>query len=443
MVTTLYNHMRDFLLPYARHYRSLGWRVDALAQRDDTYDECAAGFDRVYEIGWSRNPGELRDVPGLIRTVAAIEASEGYDIVHVHTPIAAFLTRTALRRARARGGPAVVYTAHGFHYHPGGSRLKNAAYLGLERIAGRWTDHLVVINRADERAALRHRLVPPDRLHYTPGIGIDIRRYDPDAVGADEVERVRRGLGMGPADRLFLMVAEFTVNKRHADAVTAFARLDRPGVHLAIAGREGPTLEPTRRLVQRLGVGGRVHLLGFRNDIPALIRASTGTLLVSAREGLPRSVLESLCMGVPVVGTRIRGIADLLEPGGGRLVDVGDIEAIRAGLAWMLDHPEEARDCGKEGRRNVGGYDLRHVVALHDDIYAHALEDAQPGRWPSELVAPGDHEHGLGPAHLRHNRADIVGEQVDQGPDAGRGVPAEPAAERTREPGAPADGAVP
>ena len=94
--------------------------------------------------------------------------------------------------------------------------------------------------------------------------------------------------------------------------MTTFARLFRPVVHLAIAGRIGgpdPRAHPPEW--QRLGVGGRVHLLGFRNDIPALVRASTGTLLHSAREGLPRSVLAWLSMGaIPVVGARIRGITE-------------------------------------------------------------------------------------------------------------------------------------
>ena len=70
-------------------------------------------------------------------------------------------------------------------------------------------------------------------------------------------------------------------------------------------------MEETRKLARALGVADRVHFLGHRPDIPALVRASVAVLLPSEREGLPRSVMEALSLGVPVVGTRIRGIVRL------------------------------------------------------------------------------------------------------------------------------------
>ncbi len=373
IVSTVYNMIRDFLLPYAAHYRDLGWQVDALAQRDDTYDECAASFDRAWEIGWSRHPGELRNIPGQLRQVRRLVEDEGYDLVHVHTPIAGFLARMALRGRHRPPGTSVLYTAHGFHFRPGGGRAANLAFLGAERLAGRWTDHLIVINRIDEGAALRHHLVPPDRVHYMPGIGIDTGRYVPEHVSAAEVAAFRAEIGLGAGERLYLMIAEFTFNKRHRDVVQAFSRLERPGAHLAIAGRDGPALEPTRELVERLGLGDRVHFLGFRDDVPVMIRASTGVLLVSGREGLPRSVLESMCLARPVIGTRIRGITELLEGAGGILVEVGDVAAIRQAVRLLDDDPVRARALGELGRLHSRTFDLRATLALHDELYALAL----------------------------------------------------------------------
>jgi len=144
-------------------------------------------------------------------------------------------------------------------------------------------------------------------------------------------------------------------------------------VHLAIAGREGPALEPTRRLVAERGLSEQVHILGFRPDVPALIRGSVATILVSEREGLPRSVMESLALGVPVIGTAIRGITDLLADGGGRLVEVGDVAGIAGAMRWMLDHPDRARADGDRGSASVAKYDLTHVIALHDDLYETCL----------------------------------------------------------------------
>ena len=157
IVTTVNNMMRDFLLPFARHYRALGWTVHGLARRDDTFAACAAAFDRLWGIGWSRNPWDVRNLLDNVQCLRRIVSREAYDLVHVHTPIAAFVTRFALRDMRARGEFRLIYTAHGFHFHKGAPALQNAAFLAMEKLAGRWTDYLVVINHEDEAAARRYR----------------------------------------------------------------------------------------------------------------------------------------------------------------------------------------------------------------------------------------------------------------------------------------------
>lgn len=386
IVTTVDNMLRDFLLPFARHFRAQGWRVDALSAPDETHDECAPAFDTMWDAGWSRNPLDPRGFLSTIRRVRAVVARGEYDIVHVHTPIAAFVTRFALRGMRQAGTPKVIYTAHGFHFHRDGGRLTNLLYLTLEKLAGRWTDYLVVINREDEGAALRYRIVPPGRLRYMPGIGLDLRKYDPASVSAADIARVRDELGLGAHGAFFLMIAEFTLNKSHPDALHALANLNRSDVHLAIAG-EGPEMESVRQLAADLGIKDRVHFLGYRRDIPTLVRASVATVLVSRREGLPRSTMESLCLGTPAIGTEIRGIRDLLANGCGQLVPVGDPAAIATAMAWMLDHPAAVRAMGKRGRERMADYDLGHIIALHEELYADALH-----------TAPGGIRNGIGSA---------------------------------------------
>lgn len=402
IVATVDNMIRDFLLPFARHYRSLGWRVDALAARDDTYDECAADFDHVWDIDWSRSLGGLRGGRTQLRRVRSVVADGRYDIVHVHTPIAALITRFALRRRIGARRPCVIYTAHGFHFSLDRLTAISAAFLAAEKIAGRWTNELVVINRADHAAATRWGIVEPPHLHLMPGIGLDTERFRQEDVARADITAVRTELGLGLDAPLFLMIAEFTANKRHDDAIRALARLRRPDAHLAIAGRAGPALAATRRLIEELDLTERVHIIGFRHDIKTLLRASVATVLVSAREGLPLSVMESLAVGTPVIGTNIRGVEDLLADGGGVLVDVGDVPAIARAMAWMIDHPAEARACGEFGRRQIAKYDIRHIIALHDALYASCVV--------GQLRVAGPHVH----TRPRAETALACGEGSDQ-----------------------------
>lgn len=370
-----------FLFPLADHFRRKGWQVDGAAPDATKWPPNPEHFDQLFDIKWSRNPLDPKNILLGLRDIQGLVEREGYDIVHVHTPVPAFIARLALRDVRLKTGTRVIYTAHGFHFHPAGRPLSNAVFLGLERLAGRWTDHLVVMNREDEAAAKKYEIVPPGRLHYMPGIGLDLSRYTSEAVPQSEVEAVRAELGLKPGQPLFSVVAEFIPRKRHQDALEAFAQLDHPEARLALAG--SGRLEPELRLLtRRLGLESRVHFLGWRQDVPALIKASLATLLPTQQEGLPRSVMESLCLGVPVIGTNVRGVHELLQNDCGFLLPVGDVAGIVGAMRWTTEHPQETAAMGALGRERMKLYDVRHILHLHEQLYAKAL-GKKPERSPN------------------------------------------------------------
>jgi len=100
IVTTIPSTLNAFLLPFAHYFRAQGWRVDAMACGITANTECLQAFDRIWDIQWSRNPLNpinLAVAPGIIQEIVQ---QEKYDIVHVHTPVAAFVTRYALKNLR-------------------------------------------------------------------------------------------------------------------------------------------------------------------------------------------------------------------------------------------------------------------------------------------------------------------------------------------------------
>ena len=104
-----------------------------------------------------------------------------------------------------------------------------------------------------------------------------------------------------------------------------------------------------------------------------IIRASAATILPSTREGLSRSVMESLCLGTPVLGSNIRGIRELLDGGAGILVEPQDPAGLSQAMAWIIDHPAEARAIGDRGRKRMAAFDTQKIIALHEHLYAKAL----------------------------------------------------------------------
>ncbi|MEG4033840.1 glycosyltransferase [Microcoleus sp. S36b_A4] len=381
IITTIPSTLK-FFLPLTKHLRSQGWQVDAMAKELSTSEEYAHFFDRVWDIEWSRNPLDPKNLLAAPQQIRQVFAQQQYNLVNVSTPVAAFVARYALNNWRKQGKFKVIYTAQGFHFYQGGAPHKNAIFLGLEKIAGPWTDYLVVVNREDESAAKRYGLISPERVRYIPGTGLNLDRFNPHAISEAQIIAVRQELGLAPENPLFLSVAEFIPRKRPGDILKAFAQLGRPQVHLAFAGN-GRIFQEMQELAAKLGIQNQVHFLGRRRDIPVLMRASVATLIASAHEGLPNCVMESLCMETPVIGTEIRGTRDLLVDGNGRLVKVGDINGMAEAMAWILDRPHEAQKMGKRGRKDMVNYDAPQIIKLYESLYNEALSDnaSSSTRW--------------------------------------------------------------
>lgn len=373
IITTVPGTIRAFLLPFANHFREQGWKVHAMACGISENAECLQAFDRVWDVEWSRNPLDPRNFLAAPQVIREVVKTEKYDIIHVHTPVAAFVARYALKDLKKQRNFQVIYTAHGFHFHPLGKPLKNAVFLNLEKLAGSWTDYLVTINREDESAAKRYQILPPERVRYMPGIGVDLDRYSPHAVAEADVAKVRQEMGLNGENQLFISAIEFIPRKHPQDVLTAFAKLARPDVHLVFAG-DGPMFAEMQQLASDLGVKNQVHFLGSRRDVATLMRASVATLLASEQEGLPRSIMESLSLEIPAIATNIRGNQELLESGCGLLFDVGDIDGFAQAMAWMLDRPEDVREMGKRGRDRMATCDVRQIVKMHEELYAEAVQ---------------------------------------------------------------------
>src|SRR5215471_4390845 len=120
LIATQGGTLRAFYLPLAEYLRKSGWKVDGLARDISICPKCCGTFDRVWEVPLSRNPLHPENLLTAPRAIASIVRHNSYDVVHVNTPVASFVTRLALRRLRKKGRPKVIYTAHGFHFHAGG-----------------------------------------------------------------------------------------------------------------------------------------------------------------------------------------------------------------------------------------------------------------------------------------------------------------------------------
>jgi glycosyltransferase involved in cell wall biosynthesis len=367
IIATVPTMIRAFLLPFSRHYRALGWQVDAAANQISELTEIHGEFDACYDLPLTRNPTDLKmmmQAPTIIRRI--VEQGQ-YDIVHVHSPIAAFLVRFALKDIKNK--PKVVYTAHGFHFHKHGKPLTNFIFKMLEKIAAPWCDVLITINKEDFQAAKNEQFAT--RIELMAGIGVDTQCWQASSVTTEQVNAVRESLNLSKDSVLFLMIAEFNEGKRHRDVLYALAQTDAC-IHVAFAGI-GKIEQEIRLLAEQLSLKHRVHFLGFRRDIPVLICASRAVLLPSEREGLPRSLLEAMSLGVPIIGSDIRGITELAEERCGLLHDMGNPIQIAQAISLLAKDNSLAQEMGNNARQKVLKYDVKEIIRQHDILYHHLL----------------------------------------------------------------------
>ncbi len=358
---TLYH----FLLPLMRGMRDAGHEVIGIASDGPFMVKIRAEGFRVEPVYIERSLNLLRH-SGSARRLKALMKRERFDLVHVHTPVASLIGRWAAWRA---GVPRIVYTAHGFYFHERMGWPKRSAFVALEWLGGRLTD--VLFTQAEEDAATARRLGLAKGPISAIGNGVDPARFHP-AKDAAERQRLRAELGAGDEDAVILMVGRLVAEKGYVELIEAMRHVD---AKLWIVGERldsdhaGPVDAAVRAAESDPVLKGRVHFLGYRGDVPALMRAADIYTLPSHREGMPRSVIEAMMTGLPVVGTAIRGTREEVVDGEtGTLVPVDDSKALAAALARLVADAKLRAAWGAKGRERAA------ALYREDLVIARQLE---------------------------------------------------------------------
>ena len=196
--------------------------------------------------------------------------------------------------------------------------------------------------------------------------GIDVHRYEGGNRAA-----ARRTLGLDPEACIIGAVGNLYRVKGHAVLVEAVARLGDPRLHVVIAGR-GEEEAALRRQAASAGMGDRLHLLGFREDVPQLLAAFDFYALPSFSEGQSLALIEAMAAGLPIVASRVGGNPEILTDGEhGLLCGAGDAEALAAALRRLIADPAAAGRLAEAGRaRARAEFSLEAMVKRYRRLYA-------------------------------------------------------------------------
>ena len=171
-VTAIDVAVKQFLLPLIDRLAREEYQVHIACSNGSYVPEFRARGYRVHTVPIERriNPGSnIRSLWSLYRLMK----KERFDIVHVHTPVAAALGRVAAWFARV---PIVIYTAHGFYFHDNMSRWIRQPIVWLEKLLSRITDIVFTQSYEDALTAVREAVCPEDKVLWIRN-GVDIRRF--------------------------------------------------------------------------------------------------------------------------------------------------------------------------------------------------------------------------------------------------------------------------
>ena len=308
-VATIDAHIKAFHIPYLKMLKNNGYEVHVATNGDEKIPYC----DVKHQICIERSPLKLKNLKAIKQLKEIIE-KEKFDIIHCHTPMGSVVARIAAKLAK-KINVKVFYTSHGFHFY-NGAPLKNwFFFFPIEWYLSKYTDTLITINTEDFEIAKKYFSKRCLDIKYIPGIGIEPKKFDFDITNKEK-EKLRNSIGLKKEDYVLIFPARLDRNKNQILLIETMRKLIKvdKNIHLLLPGKDELN-GFYQKITNNYGLNNNIHFLGFRDDIPKLLKISNLALSSSIREGFGINLIEALYCDIPVIATNNRGHRDIIKNG--------------------------------------------------------------------------------------------------------------------------------
>ena len=341
IVASTMGHINNFHMPYIEKLKEDGHTVHTLTGTEGS----------SFTVDLVKKTLSLKNLKAK-RQIRRVLTAQRYDAVFVHTSLAAFWLRMAMKGMKNR--PYVINTVHGYLFGKDCGKLHNMIYLACERFLKKQTDDIIVMNNEDYDIATGHKLCKGN-VYYSNGMGVGFKQDVGEAVKADG----------GEASLLF--VGEISKRKNQAFLVDAMKQLDGCTLTLVGSGAQEYVCEIENKIKEEK-LEGRVRLVGQTSQVYEYIKGCDVYVSASQIEGLPFNIMEAMYMKKPIVASNVKGHSDLL--GQDCLYDLGDKDAFVSLVRAALEKNTVEYDIEK--------YRLENVLAENMEIYRAILDKKQP-----------------------------------------------------------------
>lgn len=286
----------------------------------------------------------------------------------------------ALAGAHA-GVPAIVCTVTGlgtlYTNETPGTRIKRRLVETATGYALRHAQVVVFQNHDDQRYFLERGLCRPEQTRLIPGSGVDIHEFSPERFPPDRRRELRARLGLPQDALVVLMVSRLIVPKGVYEFLETARRLRGQAVFVLIGETDPGNPDPLKtEEIKDLKHNGIVRMPGWQENIPEWLAVADIYVLPSYREGLPRTVLEAMAMGLPIITTDVPGCRETVLLGeNGLLVPPRDINALAQALLTLIKDPKLRKQMGRRSRElAVQRFSLEYVIKEHLELYQEVIK---------------------------------------------------------------------
>lgn len=283
------------------------------------------------------------------------------DIVHTHAAKSGIIGRLAADACKV---PVIVHTFHGHVFHSYFSKWSTKAFIHIERYLARKSTGIIAISESQKRdLAEVYKICPANKIDIIP-LGMDLDKFYQDQE--NKRKSFRNYYGLSEEDIVIGIIGRIVPVKNHSLFVAAAKRLlektDKPVKFLIIG--DGDMRGHMESEFQSVGIDysyfpderrtATAICTSWQTEIDWVLAGMDIVALTSHNEGTPVSLIEAQAAAVPVVATRVGGVADILADGKcGYIVPPDNAEVFAEHLKYLVDHPQLCKEMGESGRTYV------------------------------------------------------------------------------------------
>lgn len=280
------------------------------------------------------------------------------DIIHTFLYRANIFGRIAGRLARTH---AVISTQQAIDI------WKPGYLVWIDRLTFRWCNLVIVNSKSAKDSVQRREKFASEKVAVVSN-GINLESFS----AKRSKEEIRKNLNLDLQVPIIISVARLH-REKGMDFLPEIAAKVNQGIFLVVG--EGIERRNMEHKIRKIGLQKRFKFLGWRQDIPELLKASDIFLMPSREESFPQAILEAMALELPVVVSDIGGVSELIEDKiNGILVKSGDINSFALALNYLSDNSDKARLMGKNGYAKAANFTEKNMVESVNSLYQQLLK---------------------------------------------------------------------